>query len=198
MKKSSAVGALAMIASVVFAMSEVFGAAASLAVVGVGIAIGWRLVPGFWRAVTYGALGGALAGLVVLGPGLRVAMRVVAIFDPIRRPEFTVDGTMFILIGIGGIMGGLFGIMGATLRNGFQMKSPIAGLLTAAAVMVVIFAADDLRSEIMTLGAGPWLNIPMFTAVAVAYGLASMTVVARLEARREPKKATSELEEVPA
>lgn len=183
MRWKPAVGALISIAAIPLAASEVLGPVWSLAVVLVGIGAGWLLVPGFWRSSLHGAIGGVAAGLLVLGPGLRVAMRVVAIIDPVRSPEFTIDGTVFIMV-LGGMMGGTFGVVGNIVRNAFNVPSRGTSLLVAVQVMLMIGLSSELRSEIVELGAGPWLNIPMFGAVAIGYGALWIRVVTRIERRR--------------
>jgi hypothetical protein len=110
MRSKPALGALLFIGAIPLAVPELLGPVWSMAVILIGIGAGWLLVPGFWRSSLYGAIGGVVAGLLVLGPGLRIAMRVVAILDPVRSPEFTVGGTMFIIIGVGVMMGGIFGV----------------------------------------------------------------------------------------
>ena len=182
-----ALGALFFIAAIPLAVSELLGPVWSMAVVLIGIGAGWLLVPGFWRSLLTGAIGGVVAGLLVLGPGLRIAMRVVAILDPVRTPEFTVGGTMFIIVGVGVMMGGMFGVIGNIARVGFNIPSRGAGLVPAVLVMLLIGLDSELRSEIVELGAGPWLNIPMFGAVAVGYGALWTRVVTRLERRRIEK-----------
>jgi hypothetical protein len=187
MRWKPALGALFFIAAIPLAVSELLGPVWSMAVVLVGIGAGWLLVPGFWASSMYGAIGGVMAGLLVLGPGLRIAMRVVAIIDPVRSPEFTVGGTMFIIIGVGVVMGGIFGVIGNVARGGFNIPSGVAGLVPVLLVMLMIGLDSELRSEIVGLGAGPWLNIPMFGAVAVGYGALWTRVVTRLERRRIEK-----------
>jgi hypothetical protein len=187
MRWKPALGALFLIAAIPLAVSELLGPVWSMAVVLIGIGAGWLLVPGFWRSSLYGAIGGVVAGLLVLGPGLRIAMRVVAILDPVRTPEFTVGGTMFIMIGVGVMTGGIFGVIGNIARDGFNIPSRAAGLVPAALVMLMLGLDSELRSEIVELGAGPWLNIPMFGAVAVGYGALWIRVVTRLERRRIEK-----------
>ncbi|MGH8928896.1 MAG: hypothetical protein ACRDWH_11130 [Acidimicrobiia bacterium] len=132
-------------------------------------------------------MAGAVAGLLVLGPGLRLAMRVVAILDPIRPQEFSVEGTLFILIGIGAMFGGVFGVIGSISRVGFGLPTRAAGSIPAVLVGVMIGLDSELRSEIVELGAGPWLNIPMFAAVAIAYGLAWTGFMTRFERRHLAK-----------
>jgi hypothetical protein len=180
-------GALLFIAAIPLAASELMSPAWSIAVFLIGIGAGWLLVPGFWHGALHGAIGGVIAGLLALGPGLRLAMRVVAILDPVRSPEFTVGGTMFIIIGVGVVMGGIFGVIGNVARGGFGIPSGAAGLVPALLVMLMIGLDSELRGEIVGLGAGPWLNIPMFGAVAVGYGALWTRVVTRLEKRRIEK-----------
>jgi hypothetical protein len=189
MRWKQALGALLFIAAIPLAVSELLGPVWSIAAIVIGIGAGWLLVPGFWRSSLHGAVAGAAAGVLILGPGLRIAMRVVAILDPARSPEFTVGGTMFIIIGIGVVMGGIFGVIGNVLRGGFNVPGRGAGLIPALLVMLMIGLDSELRNEIVGLGAGPWLNIPMFGAVALAYGALWTWAVTRLEMRRFEKKA---------
>ena len=186
-------GALVLIAAIPVAVSELLAPVWSMAAVLVGIGAGWLLVPGFWRSSLHGAVAGVAAGLLVLGPGLRIAMRVVAILDPVRSPEFTVGGTMFIIVGVGVVIGGIFGIIGNVARGGLGIPSGAAGLVPALLVMLMISLDSELRSEIVGLGKGPWLNIPMFGAAAVGYGALWTRVVTRLEMRRIEKKIRHEI-----
>jgi hypothetical protein len=188
MRWKPALGALFFLAAIPVAGSEQLNAAWSMAVFLIGIGAAWLLIPGFWRTLLHGAIGGLIAGLLVLGPGLRIAMRVVAIFDPIRSPEFTVGGTLLIIVGIGGMMGGIFGLFGNVARRGFGIGPHGAGLVPALLVILMIGLDTELRGEIVELGAGPWLNIPMFAAAALGYGALWNRVVIRLEMRRVEKK----------
>ena len=189
MRWKPALGALLFFAAIPVAGSEQLGPAWSMAAFLIGIGAAWLLIPGFWRSSLHGAIGGVIAGLLVLGPGMRIAMRVVAIFDPIRSPEFTVGGTMFIMVFIGVILGGIFGLFGNVARRGFGIPPRAAGLFPALLVMLMIGLDSELRGEIVELGAGPWLNIPMFGAVAVGYGALWTRVVTRVEMRRVEKEA---------
>jgi hypothetical protein len=187
MKWKPALGAALFIVAIPLAGSEMLGPVWSIAVVLIGVGAAWLLIPGFWRGALLGAIGGVIAGLLVLGPGLRVAMRVVAMVDPVRSPEFTIGGTMFIIVGIGAVMGGIFGVFGNVSRIGFNIPSRAAGLVPALLVVMMIGLDSELRGEILELGAGPWLNIPMFGAVAIAYGWVWARVVGRLEKGRLAK-----------
>lgn len=164
-----------------------------------GVGLGWWLVPRFWRSVLFGAIAGVVAGLLVLGVGLRLAMRVVAILDPFRVPEFTVGGTMFILIGIGGIFGGVIGILANLARRGLRLRSLFSvAVPPAAGAMILLFADQEIRGELFELGAGAWVNIPMFGLVTLLYGIAVAAVTLSLEERSAAKRAVTEEVEVPA
>jgi hypothetical protein len=96
---------------------------------------------------------------------------------------------MFIIVGLGAIMGGIFGLQGNVARRGFGIPLRVAGMVPALFVALMIGLDNELRGEIVELGVGPWLNIPMFGAVALGYGALWSRVVTRLEMRRVEKKA---------
>ena len=160
--------------------SGLLGGVPSVIIALISVAFAWRLTPRFWWTISRGALAGAVAGLLVLGPGWRFAMRVVAILDPIRAPEFTIDGTMFILLFVGAILGGLFGAMTAPIQRAFSMEWQAAALIPALLAMTLIVTSQSLRTELMELGLGGWFNIPLFGGVALAYGLATTRIIHRL------------------
>ncbi len=150
----------------------------------VAIGVGWRYIPGFWRTVGFGLLGGAIAGVAVLGPGFRLSMRVVAILDPIRNVEFTLGGTLFIVIGVGLIIGGVFGLAAALLRRAFELPGRVMAVGMTAVIMGLLLADTGLRSEFVDLGAGPWLNIPMFGAVVFCYAIVANRLIDRFAQRK--------------
>ncbi|MGF1618745.1 MAG: hypothetical protein ACFCU2_13225 [Acidimicrobiia bacterium] len=195
MRWKPALGTLLFLAATYVAGSEQLNPIWSIAVFLIGVGAAWLLMPGFWRSVFHGAIGGVVAGLLILGPGLRLAMRVVAILDPIRSPEFTFGGTMFIIVGIGAIFGGIFGAFGGLARRGFGIPLRGAGIVPALLVALMIGLDTELRSEIIELGVGPWLNVPMFAAVAVGYGALWALVITRLEAQGLRKKPRHEFAE---
>ena len=78
MRWRSPLGALLFIAAMPLALSGVFEAIGSLALLAIGIGAGSALIPGFWPRLLHGAVGGVVAGLFVLGPGLRLAMPIVS------------------------------------------------------------------------------------------------------------------------
>lgn len=162
----------------------------------IGVVLGWWLVPHFWRSALIGAIAGVVSGVLVLGVGYRMAMRVVAILDPIRTPELTLEGTMFILLGIGGIFGGILGILTNLARRGLGLSSLVAAaVLPSGGALGLVLVDDQIRSELFDLGAGAWMNISMFGLVAILFGLASAATSAALEERTRLKPAvTQELE----
>lgn len=187
-----------IVAAAVLSMTPLVPLAGELLLL-VGVGLGWWLVPGFWRSVLFGAIGGIVSGILVLGVGFRVAMRVVAILDPFRTPEFTLEGTMFILIGIGAIFGGIVGILANLARRGIRLNSIIAAaILPAAVAMSLLLVGDETRRELFELGAGAWVNIPMFGLVAVLYGIAVAVTTRVLEERAATKQAVANKAEVQA
>jgi len=179
--------------SLTLVLSAMLGDPVALGVLAVVVLAGWRYLPGFWRTFGVGLISGAVAGALILGPGFRVAMRVVAIFD-IRRVEFTVGGTVFIILGVGVIFGGMFGIAAAFMRTGLRWSGRLtAGVMTVALVGLLLLD-PSLRSEFVELGAGPWLNIPMFTAVTFGYGLFANKLIDRFETKRSLREAREPVE----
>jgi len=171
------------------------GGGAALVVLVVAAAVGWRFVPGFLSTIAHGLLAGAIAGALILGPGFRLAMRVVAILD-IRRVEFTLAGTLFIILFVGVIVGGTVGTGAATLRRGLGWSGALTTGVMTATIMGLLLVDTGLRSEFVELGAGPWLNIPMFTAVTVGYAVVTNRLIDRF-ANRRSRRMTRELAEVP-
>lgn len=187
-----------IVAGAVLSMTSLVPLAGELLLL-IGVGLGWWLVPEFWRSVLFGAIGGIVSGILVLGVGLRVAMRAVAILDPIRTPDFTLEGTMFILIGIGAMFGGLVGILANLARRGMRLNSIItAAILPAAGAMSLLLVGDETRRELFELGAGAWVNIPMFGLVAILYGIAVGVTTGVLEERAATKQAVANKAEVQA
>jgi hypothetical protein len=181
--------------SLTLVLSSLLGDPVALVVLALVVLAGWRYLPGFWRTFGVGLISGAVAGALILGPGFRLAMRVVAIFD-IRRVEFTLAGTLFIIVGVGVIFGGMFGIAAAFVRRGLGLKARSAAGLMTVALVGLLLLDPNLRSEFVELGAGPWLNIPMFTAVTFGYGLFANRLIDHFETKR-PLRESRDLAEVP-
>jgi hypothetical protein len=163
------------------ALSGMIGVAGWLVVLA-AVGAGWRYVPGFWRTTVAGAVGGVAAGVVILGPGFRLAMRIVALTSsrPTIVPEFTIGGTLFIVILVGGVLGGMFGIGGALLRRGLGLSGLTASASMAVLLIGMLFLDGELRGEFMNLGASPWVNVPMFGSVAFLYALAANRIMDRI------------------
>lgn len=178
--RAAAVAAL-VLTYVVF--GDTFGNLGPLLLAAV-LVVAWRGMVGFWRTVVGGLLGGTLAGFLILGPGYRLAMRVVAIMDPTLEVEFSFPGTLLIVIGIGTIMGGVQAAVFQLVRRAFGVESAVwSGVVLGSVLMVdLTFFAGELSDELFELGAGAWVNIPLFGVVSVAYGIAAMAVADRAEA----------------
>lgn len=137
-------------------------------------------VPGFWRTIGSGVAAGAIAGIAVLGVGLRLAMRVVAILDADITPELTVGGTIGIVV-LGGMLGIPLGILVALL--GRRVEAPVAGMVSAVVGLGMLAMGDELRHELLELGVGWPVNVPMFGAVFYAFGFVAARLAARFRAR---------------
>lgn len=149
------------------------------------VALAWWLTPGFWKTVAIGAAGGIMAGLVILGPGWRVVMRVVAVWDPSMTPGFAVEGTVLVIIlMLGALGGGVFGVVGSLAKKGLGIRTFLrAGFITGLLTAALFLTDEGLRGELTNLGGGLWINLAMFGAVAILYGIGAMHLVDRLEAR---------------
>ena len=191
--------ALAVLVASQLAVNDVFMAELGLGILLVASVAAWRFVEGFWRIVIAGFVGGVLAGLLVLGPGFRVAMRAVAIMDPVHPEEFTVEGTLFIVVGIGAIIGGIQGLTAHLARRAFGIDSAVvAGVLLAALeILILTFLAGELSEELIHLGISPWINILLFGLFALGYGIAAMAVADWAEATMFSRR-RARSEKVPA
>lgn len=155
-----------------------------LAVVGAALVLGTVRIRRFWRIVGRALLAGGLAGVLVLGPGYRVAMRVVAIVDPLRSPELSLEGTLFILVGIGLVFGAVTTAWTSLLARTWALSRRAGvGLLTVV-TLVSLFADSATVEELRELGAGLWMNVPMFAGTTLVFA-----VLADRWARPEPAPA---------
>ena len=131
--------AFGVVAAALLAIEDMLVPAIALPLLVLAIALAWRFTEGFWRTVAYGLVGGAIAGLLIMGPGFRLAMRVVAIMDSARTPEFSIEGTFFFIIGIGGIFGALISAFGNLIRKSAQVTSvAVAGVVLGTVQMIML------------------------------------------------------------
>ena len=137
-----------------------------------------------------GAAAGAVAGIAVLGPGLRLAMRLVAVADPDRVLEFTIGGTMFIVIALGLIFGAIVGGYVISAGRLLELRRAIVSFAAAVGLMLFLLGNADLRSELTDLGLGVWVNIPMFGAVGFAHGWTTDVLARRFEHRVSSRRRT--------
>ena len=175
------------------ALSGMVGVAGWLVVLA-AVAAGWRYVPGFWRTTLAGAVGGVAAGVVILGPGFRLAMRIVALTSsrPTIVPEFTIGGTLFIVILVGGVLGGMFGVGGALLRRGLGLSRLMASSLMATLLIGMLLLDTGIRDEFVRLGASLWVNIVMFGSIAFLYALAANRIMERIGWIKSPERSLAD------
>lgn len=147
--------------------------------------LGWRFIPRFWRKLAAAIVAGTLAGMVVLGPGLRIAMRAVAIADPDKTPEFTIGGTIFIIVMLGVIFGAIFGVVSVFARTGFRIQRVLVGMVGAVVILTTLMVIPDIRRELMDFGLGAGMNLPLFGLVGFAHAWATVTVFDRLKFHQE-------------
>lgn len=199
MSWTARVAAIAVIVLAYVSVGGTFPEFFTLPLLAASLYLVWRELVGFWRVLIGGIVGGGIAGLLILGPGFRLAMRAVAIMDPTTTPEFTLPGTVFIVVGIGVIMGGITATLFHVARRVFQVESAvIAGTVLATTEMVVLtFFSGDLSTELFELGVGAWVNIPLFGLVTLGWGIASMALADRFEMAMLTRRRT-EREKVPA
>jgi hypothetical protein len=167
--RRAAVLAAASGPAAIFVGDLLLGPIAALVIVGAGVAIGWRFVPDFWRTLFRAAIAGGLAGVLVLGPGYRLAMRIVAILDASTTPEFTIEGTMFLIVGIGAMFGGITTTWVTLITRAYAARRAVAVTVLTAVVIGILFIDSEVFREITDLGLGPILNVPMFLGVTVGW-----------------------------
>ncbi len=112
-------------------------------------------------------------------------MRVVALLEPTRTPEFTFEGTAFLVVGIGLMFGAVTTAWPALIAVGLRWPRWAGVGLIAVATAVQLFADSETLGEITDLGGGVWMNVPMFGAVVIAFSYLADRW-ARPEAALEP------------
>lgn len=147
-------------------LGEIGGAIALAA-----LAFGAVRMPGFFSSVFRGGVAGGIAGIAVLGVGMRLAMRLVAIADPVRATEFTIEGTLFLVLIFGGMFGAITGVWARASADALE-RPAWARALAFIAVAAMLVGDSEVRSEFVELGAGPLVNVPMFAAVVAGYAIA--------------------------
>lgn len=185
--------ALSVVASSFVAVGGPIPEYVPLAVTLAAIYVLWRSVERFWRGVAGGLIGGVVAGVLILGPGFRLAMRAVAVMDPFRSPEFSIGGTLLIVIGIGAIMGAIAGSTFQVFRRAWPINSAVfgGGILALVEMISLVFFSGELSEEFFSLGISPWINIPMFGVVMLGFGVAAMAMADLAEQKMFPKRHTT-------
>lgn len=161
--------AAAAIPTAIFAGEMIVGPFGAMAIIAIGGVLGWRLVPGFFRILFRAAIAGGLAGILVLGPGYRLAMRVVAVLDEATTPEFTIEGTLFLIVGIGAVFGGITTAWVTIITRTFDVRRWVAVSALTSIAAGILFVDSEVFSELTDLGLGAFVNVPMFLGVTVAW-----------------------------
>jgi len=144
------------------------------------------------RALTAGTLSGFVAGLIAGGVGSRIAMRIVAITAgdadqgaitdaEATVGEITAGGTTFLLF-VGGGAGALGGLLYLAVRHWLadagRWRGLMFGLLLLTAFGSAIIEGDN--PDFDRFGA-PGLNIAMFAALFIMFGLLVAPLFERIE-----------------
>ena len=114
---------------------------------------------------------------IVIGLALRLAMRIV---------DLTAGGTTAIFM-VATIFGAVPSLLFVVLRRFLPGSARRQGLIFGAVMLPI--GGMLVVPEALSTGI-PWLNIPMFAAVLVLYGLVFSVTVARLDrrtGRRQPR-----------
>jgi len=106
-------------------------------------------------------------------------MRIVAVLEPSRVTEFTVEGTMFVIVFIGAMIGAVLGLGAHFIRMGFGLGRVGVAIVTAVLAIGFIVVDSETRLELFQLGLGGWFNVPMFGLIAGIYGYASSQILDR-------------------
>ena len=145
------------------------------------------------RAMGIGVLAGLAAGFLAGGIGSRLAMRISAIAaGPAMRGTFTengnrvgeitLDGTLFLLVFNGPIVGLFGGLVYVALRPWLPRSTRWRGLAFGALLLAVfgavIIDADNIDFRLF---GPPLLNVGMFAALFVLFGLIAAPLADRAD-----------------
>jgi hypothetical protein len=154
-----------------------------------------RTTAGFAGTAFRGAVAGAVAGMLVMGVGFRLAMRVVAISDPTRTPEFSVEGTAFIVVVLGLMLGAFAGGYLGGLRYLLGLERFATTTIATVVLTPILFGDSEIFEELVELGFGAWVNIPMFVSIVFAYGWVQDGMARRLDRWATGRRSISDVVE---
>ena len=96
--------------------------------------------------------------------------------------EVTVEGTMFLLIA-GGMVGATFGVaISLALRAWRGLERPI-GIAVGLVLFSGLILDSEVFEEMLHVGAGGWVNFPLFLSFLMAFGLMAPVAIGRVEER---------------
>jgi hypothetical protein len=151
-----------------------------------------------WIAVR--GLAAVITGTVVLGVGGRLVMLASRLLHPEavgratengnRIGEFTVGGTIGLIV-FGGLLSGVFaGVVWAVVREWIPMRSAVVGLGTTAIGGFVLISAEN--RDFVILG-DPRLDLVLLLGLIFGFGAALVPIDNWLEARLPPGSNTAAL-----
>lgn len=159
-------------------------------------ALAWRALA-LLRAMGLGVVAGAAAGLVAGGIGSRLAMKVVALVAGAAARgritengntigDFTAEGTIF-LLAFGAALGTVGGLLYVALRPWLLPAGRWRGLGFGALLLAIGRAGViDSHNFDFTRFGSPALNVALFAALALAFGLLVAPLADWLD-RRAPR-----------
>jgi hypothetical protein len=119
---------------------------------------------------------------VVIGLGARSAMRVVALMDDSPGTSFTVGGTAGIVVAVA-VAGTVPALVFMAIRRSFTRSDLARGMLFGGCLALV--GLPLAAGEAFQIG-NPLVNVAMFGALFVAYGILLSLLVGRLDRRFVP------------
>jgi hypothetical protein len=147
------------------------------------------------RPLVHAGIAGALAGLLVGGIGGRIVMRLSAIAagpevagaiteNGATVGEITAEGTLALLL-FGGLLSGIAGgVILAIIAPWLRWAGAVRGLVFGVFVLAVggrtVIDASNFDFAILQPA---WLNVLMFSALFVLFGIAAVFLLDRLERR---------------
>ena len=149
------------------------------------------------RGVAVGSFSGFVAGLAAGGVGSRVAMRIVALTAGAGQQgaitdaeatvgKITLEGTLFLLFA-GAMIGVAGGVIYGGTRSWLKWAGPWRGTLFGAALLA-LFGATIVRGDNPDFArfGYAWLNIGLFSAIIVIFGVMVAPLYEWVGARMRP------------
>ena len=155
-----------------------------------------RLV-GLIRGIALSGLAGAIAGVLVLGVGGRLVMFVSRLLHPEamgrmteggnRIGEFTLEGTIALLVFVGLGFGLLGGVIWVLVREWIPRKASIVGAGAVGIGGTFVIDGDNIDFFILE---GPFLDVILLLGLVFLFGVTVFRIDAMLDARMRDRPRT--------